>query len=231
MSEEELKQDCETKAFKRLSEKLKKAFPRLPIILLMDSLYASEPVIKICEKNGWDYIIRYKVGSIPSIAQDYENIPEKEEEGRCEYINEIDYNGRGVNVLNFYEDKIEKGKVRRTEFCWLTNIRITRRNANQLAVVGRRRWKIENEGFNRQKNWQGDITHACCFHEEALKNHYLMHQISDFMKQLYEYEYLKKNEIKKKQRNISSELLASFGWQLTREDISTEMETQSVTIQ
>lgn len=47
MSEAERKQDCETKAFKRLAKKLKKAYPRLPIILLADSLYASEPVMDI----------------------------------------------------------------------------------------------------------------------------------------------------------------------------------------
>ena len=46
-----------------------------------------------------------------------------------------------------------------------------------------------------------------------------MEQIADFIKQLYEYFYLKKNEIKKLQKNISSELLASFGRQLTKEDI------------
>ena len=51
-----------------------------------------------------------------------------------------------------------------------------------------------------------------------------MEQISDFMKQLYEYFYLKKNEIKKAQKNISSELLASFGRQLTEpEDIPAQL--------
>ena len=43
-----------------------------------------------------------------------------------------------------------------------------------------------------------------------------MEQIADFMKQLYEHFYLEKNEIKKLQKNISSELLSSFGWQLTK---------------
>ena len=43
-------------------------------------------------------------------------------------------------------------------------------------------------------------------------------------KQLYEYYYLKKNEIKKLQKNISPELLASFGRQLTKtEDIKVEL--------
>ena len=88
-----------------------------------------------------------------------------------------------------------------------------------MAEAGRKRWKIENEGFNRQKNWQGDITHACSWNDQSQKNHYLMEQISDFMTQLYEYYYLKKNGIEKKQKNISSDLLASFGRQLTKEDI------------
>ncbi len=44
------------------------------------------------------------------------------------------------------------------------------------------------------------------------------------MKQLYEYFYLEKNEIKKLQKNISSELLASFGRQLTEiEDIEAKL--------
>ena len=51
-----------------------------------------------------------------------------------------------------------------------------------------------------------------------------MEQIADFIKQLYEYYYLEKNEIKKLQKNISPELLASFGRQLTKtEDTKVEL--------
>lgn len=221
MSEEKRKQDCETKAFKRLAEKIKKAFPRLPIILLADSLYASEPVMEICRSNGWEFIIRYKTGSIPSITEEYEKIPEKETSGHTEYVNGIDYNGKPVNMLRFWEEKKEKGETVRKEFQWLTSIRITAKNAEKIAWAGRKRWKIENEGFNRQKNWQGDITHACSWDARAMKNHYLMTQISDMIKQLYEWFSLKSRGIKKKQKNISSDLLASFSGQLTeKEDIN-----------
>ena len=122
MSEEARKQDCETKAFKRLSGKIKKAFPRLPVILLADSLYASEPVMGICRDNGWEFIIRYKTGSIPGIAEEYERIPEKEMSGHAEFINGIDYNGQPVNMLRFWEERIVKGVRVRTEFQWLTSI-------------------------------------------------------------------------------------------------------------
>ena len=74
---------------------------------------------------------------------------------------------------------------------------------------------------NRQKRWQGNIEHAYSHNANAQKCHYLMEQIADFIKQLYEYFFLNKNEIKKKQKNISSDLLASISKQLTAKDIST----------
>ena len=207
LSEGKRKQDCEMKAFKRLAKNLKELFPRLPMVLLMDSLYASEPVMEICEQNGWDYIIRYKAGSIPSISEEYDAIPEKAKAGHAEFVNEIDYKGRKVNMLRFYEIKKEHGGEIRTDFQWLTSITITEKNAEKMAATGRLRWKIENQGFNRQKNWSGDITHACSWDVTALKNHYLMQQISDFVRQLYEWFFLHKNGIEKTHKKISSDFL------------------------
>ena len=221
MSAEAIKQDCESKAFVRLAAKLKKNFPRLPICVVADGLYVNHNVIDTCISNDWSYLIRYKEGSAPTIEMEYQAIPEKQTVGNIEYINEVLFGKTTeINVLKYSERKVKNGKEIVTEFAWITNIEITDRTAMKLVNAGRSRWKIENQGFNRQKHWQGNIEHACSFHEKAQKNHYLMEQISDFMKQLYEYFFLKKNEIKKLQKNISSDLLASFGRQLTREDIS-----------
>lgn len=220
MSEEQYKQDCEINAFRRLAEKIKKRYPRLPILLLGDSLYASEPVMETCKDYGWDYLVRFKDGSIPSIAEEYQAIPEKGRTGGAEFVNGIDYKGHSVNVLRYEEQKAENGTVGVTAFQWITSMHVTEKNAKKMAGCGRLRWKIENEGFNRQKNWQGDIGHACSFDANALKNHYLIYQIADFVRQLYEHFSLKKKGIKRTIKNISSTLLASFGRQLTGEDIS-----------
>lgn len=175
--EEKIKQDCESKAFIRLAGKIKKSFPRLPIIITADGLYVSQKVIQISEY-------------------------------RCKF-----------DLLQRKENR-DRWERKKTEFAWITNIPITKSNAKKIVKAGRNRWKIENQGFNRQKHWQGNIEHACSWNERAQKNHYLMEQIADFIKQLYEYFYLERNEIKKPQKNISSELLASFGRQLTKpEDI------------
>ena len=120
-----------------------------------------------------------------------------------------------INLIYYTEKKSQSdGKEKITESAWITNITITKSNARKIVRAGRNRWKIENQGFNRQKHWQGNIEHACSWNE----------QIADFIKQLYEYYYLEKNEIKKLQKNISPELLASFGRQLTKpEDIKAEL--------
>ena len=228
MSEEKIKQDCEIKAFRRLAERLKAAFPKLPIILMGDSLYASEPVMRICEDNDWDYLIRFKSGSIPSVAEEYEALRKNEMFGKgkesgkareAEFINEIDYNGHRVNIVRFRERKIIRRKEAVTEFQWLTSLKVSVKNVEKVASSGRLRWKIENQGFNRQKHWSGNITHACSWDRNALKNHYLLLQISDFVRQLYEYFFLAKNGIKRTQKNISSTLLRDFGERLTGEDI------------
>lgn len=65
------KQDCERKAFYRLAAKLKYAFKRLPICLTMDSLYACEPVFSLCRENNWRFLVRFKEGSIPSVATEF----------------------------------------------------------------------------------------------------------------------------------------------------------------
>ena len=207
-----------------LAAKIKKHFPRLPICIVADALYVSEDVMKLCKSNQWDYIIRYKEGCAPTVEEEYGNIPEKKKVGNAEYVNGIIYKDFEVNVLKYSETKVKKGEKVTTDFCWITNIEITDKNADKLVRAGRYRWKIENQGFNRQKHWQGDIEHACSWNEKAQKNHYLLEQIADFMKQLYEYFFLKRNEIIKTQKNISSELLASFGRQLTEtEDISAQL--------
>ena len=51
------KQDCELKAFYRLAGRLKTRFPRLPLCLLLDGLFAGGPTFQLCEDCNWQYMI------------------------------------------------------------------------------------------------------------------------------------------------------------------------------
>lgn len=241
-AEDASKNDCETKAFKRLSERLKKEYPRLPVCVLADSLYASEPVFQRCiQENKWHILIRYKEGSIPSIAEEYRSIadmgdaqgldrqiareyPRKgkvKEKHHMEWVPEIDYRGYKLTLLALeIETESEKaGKKETKAFQWLTDLVVTGKNAGEFAGAGRGRWQIENEGFNLQKNIRYDIQHANSEDYNAMKCHYLLTQIADILLQLYEKGIPGLREAKRDIKRISTDLLKSFGEQLTGEDI------------
>ena len=59
------------------------------------------------ENNG-EFLIRYKKGSIPSIAEEYEKIPEKGKTEKAEFVNDIDYDGKPVHVLRYRKKRLEK---------------------------------------------------------------------------------------------------------------------------
>lgn len=240
--EEVSKNDCETKAFKRLAERLKKEYPRLPVCVLADSLYASEPVFEKCIRdNGWHILLRYKEGSIPSIAEEYRSIagmgeaeeldreiareyPRKgkiKEKHHMEWVPEIDYRGYKLTllVLEIGTESEKAGEKGTKSFQWLTDLWVTGKNAGEFARAGRGRWQIENEGFNLQKNVRYDIQHANSEDYNAMKCHYLLTQIADILLQLYEKGSPGILEAKREIKKISSDLLKSFGQRLTGEDI------------
>ena len=92
-----------------------------------------------------------------------------------------------------------------------------RRNVDK---AGRGRWKIENEGFNNQKNGIYEISHINSRNSTAMKNHYLITQIADIIMQLYLSWSPYVKQIKQSIKNTSSRLLESFRRQpITHEDV------------
>ena len=201
--ENETKQDCEIKAFKRLAEKLKKEYPKLKIIISGDALYANKPVLDICRKSGWKYIIRFKEGAIPSLYNEYETIVAKSNESTIkdyEYITGLEYQEEKLNIIKYTDSK--KG----TEYVYITDLPITNKNIKATIDVGRHRWKIENEGFNIQKNGTFDIGHLYSKNQVAIKVHYLMVQIAHIIRQLLEKGLKGIKELKLKLKEISQQI-------------------------
>lgn len=223
-SEDVEKQDCELNAFYRLAKKIKNTFKRLPICIIADSLYACEGVFNLCEKNKWKYLLRFKEGRIKTVMEEFQEIKRLEksntsDDDQTTWVNEIAYKEQTLNVLESIEET-EKGKQ---EFTFLTNIHITKKNAGKLVDSGRRRWKIENEGFNNQKNIRYFIQHANSHDYTAMKNHYLLTQIADIIVQLFENGSKIMKKVKKKAKKISSDLLRAFQTQIITDEDMTKL--------
>ena len=213
------KQDCENAAAKRLMKRLKKEYPRLPVCVLGDGLYCVEPIMELCRENGWKYLLNLKEGIQPNITKDFAYLAEhrvaKEipkacaEKGKLRYYNRVDEVTGKQEVFNIleYEYRDEGGNHK---FLWATDIRIREGNAAELAGIGRKRWKIENEGFNNQKNGIYQIEHLNSRNGNAMKNHYLLTQIADILMQLYLATNRLIKSIGQSIKNTSSRLLESF---------------------
>lgn len=201
------KQDCELKAFYRLAKRLKQAFPRLPICLSLDSLFAGGPVMRICEEYSWKFMIVHKEKDIPYIHQEFEALvplapenylgvrtgPQREIKQDYRWINDISYvdsknDEHTVGVLECLEEKPDPdGHLKTTRFKWITNFKLKRNNVVTLANQGGRiRWKIENEGFNVQKNGGYDLEHAYTTDLVAGKVFYFLLQMGHLIAQLVE---------------------------------------------
>ena len=194
------KQDCETNAAKRLLKRLKDDYPRLPVCVLADGLYATMPFMELCSGFKWNYILNLKDGTQRNIAEDFRLLVETKgyrwsvtnlcapENGTGAFRNgmeEISGKEQVCNVFEYRHDVTVKGKKKELRFVWVTNMRITMSNLESFIKTGRERWKIENEGFNNQKNGIYRIEHLCSRDPNAMKVHYLITQISDMIMQLY----------------------------------------------
>ena len=230
------KQDCELNAAKRLMEKIKQDYPRLPICIQGDALYAAESIMELCSKKyNWKYLFIQKSNRQKLLHESYEWLKNgggtEQIQGLCKekgtgcYANHVEEVAGKEEVMNVFEYEYEarnkEGKSQTNHFCWVTDIELTKRNLEEMILAGRGRWKIENEGFNNQKNGIYRIEHLNSRNSNAMKNHYLLTQIADILMQLYLAwnPYIK--ELKQTIKNTSSGLLESFRrLKVTKEDVS-----------
>jgi hypothetical protein len=188
------KQDCELKASYRLLEKIKKRFPKLPIIIGGDALYIGKPFLKLCDKYKFEYIIRYKEDSASTIKKDFDNFNIADE--NYKYQNGIIYGEPDenkqyytVNVISYDEEQIdeETTKIIIKNFSYITSLEIQNDNKENIILLGRRRWKIENKGFKEQKSDILNIRHIYTKNCNGTKNIYLLIQFAHTILNLLNY--------------------------------------------
>lgn len=194
------KQDCELKAFARLAERLKKNYPQLSLCLCFDALYANGTVMDICHKNRWKYFITFKEGSLPALWQEYQCLLQLCPKNRKTHSTPegVRQTFAWVQQLEHVDDQKRRHRVNAFQcqekrdgqdhfFAWLTNWSV---HSDSVAALGNRggrcRWKIENEGFNLQKNGGFNLEHAYSTGQLQIKNFYLLLQIAHLILQLME---------------------------------------------
>jgi len=205
------KQDCELNAFYRLAQRLKVRFPRLPMCLLLDGLYAGGPTFQLCADCDWKYLVVLREEDLPNLHRSFATVlphlpnqhkrvsmQEVSSQQRLEHTQQDFRWAEGLSYTDGYKhphtlNLIECAETRtdphaqitQLHYKWITNFSLTAHNVDQLANRGARlRWKIENEGFNVQKNSGFQLEHAYSQDPNAGKIFYLLLQLAAMIFQL-----------------------------------------------
>jgi hypothetical protein len=199
-SAEEVKQDCELKALQRLLPRIKKTYPQLHFVLALDNLYACGPLFALAQKLDWSFVVTFKEGRTPALWREFRALlpqcPENHKQrswgdGRLQefrWVTDLDHRDSAgrcwkLNALECSETTADGQHY----FAWLTSLPVNRKTVEAIAQQGgRARWKMENEGFNRQKNSGLNLEHVYSIDPEKWKEYYLLLQIAFILIQLLE---------------------------------------------
>jgi hypothetical protein len=186
-------------AFARLAEQMRRDFPQTPLCIAGDSLYACGEVLTICERNGWAYVLTFDPDRLPAVWREFQallalcpaslcrqRLPDKTERV-LRWVNDLEYTDDKGRTHRFSAivclETAPDGSTR--TFAWITNLPVHRDTVIAIAQNGgRSRWKIENEGFNVQKNGGYELEHAYGKSALLLRCFYLLLQIAHLIGQL-----------------------------------------------
>lgn len=204
---EKIKQDCERKAFRRLAKRIRKMFPKQPLVLMMDSLYATGPVLAICKDNNWDYMINFKEGSMPAVFKEAQTLMKFTPENKVHamwgnrkqiytYINNLEYDyidqeTGGVrrlklNVAQCFEQWVEikadgSREENETTYVWLSARALKESNVfSRCTLIARYRWQIENNILVEKHQGYG-YSHIYASSVNALKGYHYLSKIAHFI--------------------------------------------------
>lgn len=193
------KQDCELKAFQRLAERIKAAFPRLPILVLLDGLYPNGPIFKLCRRYHWQFMIVLQDDSLPSVWEEVDGLRPLQPQQFLKrtwghrrqhfwWVNGIEYhfgkNERQRQILHVVLCEEEWEEIaadsaqmvpKRSRHAWVSSEPLSRQNVHERCNLGaRHRWGIENS-FLVEKHHGYQYQHCFSTDWKAMKGyHYLM---------------------------------------------------------
>jgi hypothetical protein len=206
------KQDCETNAAKRLLGKIRKAHPKLPLIIVGDGLYSKQPMVESTTSSGMHYVFTCKPDDHKILVEwvdglrllgevmHMEHVDRKGRTHVYEWINKVPLNGtKDAPLVNYFEYWLKEGKRVGYHNSWVTDLPLDDECIEEMVRIGRARWAIENEVFNTVKNHGYHIEHNYGHGVRNLSfNFFLLNMLAFLLHQIFEltdrtYQWLRKN--------------------------------------
>jgi hypothetical protein len=162
-----------------------------------DGLYPNQTFFRICQEQGWSWIVTLKDGNLSSV---WKRVLQRQMLKHCRRRDECIRRGRqkiqrryechpnmsyqGFRV-HWYacEEVVEQNCTR---FVYLSSLAMDTYSILEVTASGRLRWKIENEGFDVQKHYGYGLGHQFSRKSmRAMNNYYQLMQIAHMFNQLF----------------------------------------------
>jgi len=157
------KPDCEWRAFARLSNRLKRLFPRLPILLVLDGLYANGPVMQRWLRAHWQFMIVLRDKDLPTVWEEFRALRPRQSQTlqqnwgqrhqHFSWVNDIEYaygsNARCLLKLHVVVceeswervDQQARAVTETARHAWLSSQPLSQDNVHERCNLGaRHRW-------------------------------------------------------------------------------------------
>jgi len=191
------KQDCELEAFRRMAAWLKRRFPRLPIMLLLDGLYPNGPIMSLCRRYGWQFMIVLRDDALPSVWEEVWGLRRLEPGQELEqcwgdrkqhfwWVNDIRYEYGAhqrvvVHVVVCEETWQEVARdsavvvTKKARHAWISSEPLSKGNVHyRCNLAARHRWAIESQILVEKRHGY-EYEHCFSYDWNAMKGfHYLM---------------------------------------------------------
>jgi hypothetical protein len=167
------KNDCEINAAKRLLPAVRGLLPKGQYSLLgvFDGLYPNGPMLRLLGECDMRFVIGIQEGYVLVQAERLKKdnalqvrqwAAEAGETCTARWHNSLVLNGQNLDVeVNYFEfEQFDRQGLRTYFNSWVTDIEVAQGNIEELAGIGRSRWKVENETFNTLKNQDYHLEHS-----------------------------------------------------------------------
>lgn len=206
------KQDCELKAFKRLSTRLKAVFSHLPILLLLDGLYPNGPILELCRKKNWDYMVVLQDESLKSVWADYEAFKQLGESQclertwrgrfqRFEWANDIvyEYGNNSKKRLSLHvvvceeawkeiDPHTQETVTKTSRHAWISRRPLSQANVHERCNLGaRHRWSGIESSINVEKRQGYQYEHCFSYNWNAMKGYHYLMRLAHLVNELAKY--------------------------------------------
>ena len=157
------KNDCERNPIRRHLQRFRREHAKLQVVVVMDALHANEPMVRMLQELGMNFVI---VAKETSQAKAYAHFgsyqrgwfEDRSRDGRMtsrqvSWARNLPLTQRTdtarVNMVMTEEVQAKKldsdGQPKQSTWGFITDLEVSSETAAEIARIGRSRWKIETE--------------------------------------------------------------------------------------